>query len=119
MLLACLLAENAHLVRIEREALSKCCSLRSFYIPRSIEVIGENCFSKCVSLRRLTFASGESLKRMADDLTLDEALDTFGFDEIMGLLSIEIEGGGACSDFPGWSSVADDDSHVTLIHDLL
>jgi hypothetical protein len=118
MLLACLLAENAHLVRIEKEAFSECCSLRSFCIPGSIEVIGETCFSECVSLRRLRFASGESLKRLMGACTLNEALDNFGFDEIMSLIKIEIEAGRVPFDFPGWSSVADESSPLTLIQDL-
>jgi hypothetical protein len=115
---SCLIAESANLRRIGKEAFAGCQSLRLFYISRSLKAIGENCFSNCVSLRRLRLVSGETLKRLIGDLTLDEALDNFGFDEIMSLLKIEIEGGGGHSDFPGWSSVVDEGSHLTLIQDI-
>jgi hypothetical protein len=84
-------AEKANLVQIEEEALAECFSLRAFCVPRSVEFIGTNCFQSCVSLHRLRFASGESLKRLIGDSTLDEVLETVGLGEITSLMRIEME----------------------------
>jgi hypothetical protein len=72
---SCLVAQNSNLLRIENEAFSGCQSLRSFDIPESVEGIGEKCFQKCISLHRLRFVSGKSLKKFVGDLTLDEAFE--------------------------------------------
>jgi hypothetical protein len=114
----CVVAENAKLQRIEKEVFSGCSSLRSFDIPLNIELIGENCFQKCHSLRRLGFASRDSLKRLVGDSMLDEVLETFGLDEISGLFRIEIDDGGVSFDFPGWSFVADGLSRPALVPDI-
>jgi hypothetical protein len=98
---SCMLAENAHLSGIYTVAFSQCCSLRSFYIPLSVEVVDENCFQQCRSLRRLRFVSGELLKRFVSDSTLDEALESLGFDQISRLFRVEIDDGVLSVDFPG------------------
>jgi hypothetical protein len=64
--------------------------------------------------------SGESLKKFVRDLTLDEALENLGFDEfsVVFRIKIEVDDGRIDLVFPGWSSVGDDLSHFTLVHDL-
>jgi hypothetical protein len=114
----CVVAENANLVRIANEAFAGCCSLRAFYVPRSVEFIGENCFKSCVSLRRLRFVSGSSLKRLIGNSTLDDGLETFGLGEITILMRIEIEDGEMPDDIGSWSSVPDSRSHLTLVQDI-
>jgi hypothetical protein len=114
---SCIIAENASLVRIEEEAFSECFALRTFYIPRSLEVVGENCFKKCRSLRRLRFASGEFLNKFVGDFTLDEALEMLGLGEISSLMRIEIEDREQRVEFDGWSSVADGSLYLTLVQD--
>jgi hypothetical protein len=61
------------------------------------------------------FASGESLKKIACDSTLDEALERIGFDEVSTLLRLEIEDAGVHFEFPGWSSIVGEDSRLTLV----
>jgi hypothetical protein len=87
---SCLIAENANLATIGREAFSECCSLRSFSVPVSVEGIGENCFHKCISLRRLSFVTHESLNKIVDESTLDEAFEELGLYEISSVLRIDI-----------------------------
>jgi hypothetical protein len=115
---SCSVFENADLLQIDKEALSECSSLRSFYIPRSVEGIGDNCFQKCCSLHRLRFASVESLKKFVDNLTLDEALEKFGFEESGSDFRLEFDVEEVHFEFSGWSSVVDGDSHMTLVHDI-
>jgi hypothetical protein len=117
----CSVHENAMLVRIGKEAFAGCSCLRSFYVPKNVERIGEGCFKKCPSLFRLKFGSGETLKRIVSDRTLDEALEYLGVTETLCLLRIEVEDDGAeveedgaDLEFPGWVSVADESSHLTL-----
>jgi hypothetical protein len=114
----CVVEENAKLVRIEEEAFSGCCLLRAFSIPRSVGFIGENCFEGCVSLRRLRFVSGESLKRLMRDSTLDDLLETVGLGEISILMKIEMEDDEIPVDIGGWSSVRDPSSYLTLVQDI-
>jgi hypothetical protein len=91
---SCSIAEDASLVRIENEAFSDCRSLKSFYVPKNLEVIGEDCFKRCCSLFRLRFVSAESLKSLIGDSMRAEALENIGFDDISNLLNIEVEDGG-------------------------
>jgi hypothetical protein len=112
------IAENAALGQIERGTFSECDSLRSFSIPKSVEAISEDCFKKCCSLHRLKFFSGESLKKLIGDFMLADALENFGFDDKSNLLRIEIDDGGAHSDFPGWSSFADENLHLILVQNI-
>jgi hypothetical protein len=111
-------AETANLVRIEKEAFSECRSLRSFSITRNIEFIGENCFKKCFSLRRLRFVSGESLKKLMGDSTIDDVLETVGLGEISILMKVEIKDDEMTVDDGGGSSVRDPSSHLTLVQDI-
>jgi hypothetical protein len=87
----CVVAESAKLMRIEKEAFAERCSLRAFYVPLNVDFMGENCFKSCVSLCRLRFGSGYSLKRLIDDSILDEVLETIGLGQISILLRIEME----------------------------
>jgi hypothetical protein len=112
---SCKIDNNASLRRIEGKAFSECRALRSFYLPESVEVISEDCFSECCSLDRLVFRSGESFQKFVCDLTLDEALERIGFDEISSRFGIEIEDCGVHFEFPGWSSVVDESSHLILV----
>jgi hypothetical protein len=100
------------------EAFAECSSLISFGLPKTVEGIGENCFKKYLSLSRLKFGSGDSLKRIVRDLTLDEALEHLGVSVISSQFRIEVEDD--CSDlsFPGWVSVVDERSHLTLAPDF-
>jgi hypothetical protein len=114
----CSIPKDAMLVRIGQEAFAGCSSLRSFYVPKNVERIGGNCFNKCPSLFRLKFGSGDTLKKIVRDKTLDEALEDLGFSEFSSLFRIEDEND--CSDlsFPGWISVAGESSHLTLARDF-
>jgi hypothetical protein len=115
---SCLIGENASLMRMETEAFSACCSLRSLYIPRSVHVIGKNCFNECGSLHRLMFESDESLNKFVGASTLTEVLETIGLGELSGLLIIELENGEMPFEFAGWSSFVDSNSHLTLVQDI-
>jgi hypothetical protein len=111
----CFLDENASLVRIEMAAFAKCTSLRFFCVPRMVESIGQNCFAKDHVLSRLKFDSSDSLRKVVGPMSLDEALGHFGFNEISSVFGIEIAQGGVDLEFPGWSSLVDPDSHLTII----
>jgi hypothetical protein len=111
--------KDAMLARIGEEAFAGCCSLRSFYVPKKVERIGENCFKKCPSLSRLKFGSGDTLKKIVRDRTLDEALEHFGFTEISSLFRIEVEDDVSDFSFPGWIPVGDESSPLTLARDFL
>jgi hypothetical protein len=52
------------------------------------------------------------------DITLDEALEHFGVIDICGLFRIEVEEAVSDLSFPGWISVADASSHLTLARDF-
>jgi hypothetical protein len=114
----CLLDEDASLVRIGRAAFAECLSLRFFHIPSRVESIGQNCFKDCSALSRLRFYCGNSLKELVGGVTLDTALTNFGFDAISSIFILEVTETGTYLDFPGWSSVFDEDSHLTLIQPL-
>jgi hypothetical protein len=110
--------KDTMLVRIGEEAFAGCSSLRSFYVPKKVEAIGENCFSMCPSLSRLKFGSGDTLGRIVRDGALDEALEHLGVTEITRLFRIEVDEDGSDLSFPGWISVADGSSHLTLRPDI-
>jgi hypothetical protein len=109
--------EDANLVEIGNEAFADCCSLRSFDVPRRVARIGHNSFGGCCCIRQLKFRSGESLKNTVGEMTLDDALEGFGFGEISSLFRIEIDYVGVDLEFPGWVSVDDNGSNLILIHD--
>jgi hypothetical protein len=111
----CSIAKDAILVRIGDEAFSGCICLRSFYVPKHVEGMGANCFTECRSLSGLQFGSGDTLKSLVSDLTLDEALKHLGFSEITRQFRIEVDDDVSDLSFPGWISVADESSHLTLI----
>jgi hypothetical protein len=111
----CLLTEEASLVTIGKAAFADCHSLSFFDIPRMVESIGQDCFKKCFPLSRLTFDSADSLKRVLGQMVLDSALEHFGFSEISSVFTIEVTEGGVNLEFPGWSSVVDADSHLTIV----
>jgi hypothetical protein len=115
----CSICKDAVLRGIGQEAFSGCSSFRSFYVPKNVEGIGENCFTRCPSLSRLKFGSGDTLKSIVRDRTLDEALEHLGVTEIRGLIRIEVEEAGSDLSFPGWISVADASSHLSLARELL
>jgi hypothetical protein len=114
----CSIHKDAILVKIGMKAFAGCCCLRSFYVPRTVDRIGENCFKKCSSLSRLKFGSGDTLKRFANDMTLDEALEHLGVSEISRLFRVEAEDDDFDLSFPGWISAADEGSHLTLTRDF-
>jgi hypothetical protein len=124
----CSIAANAVLVSIEKEAFMNCHSLRSFDVPRRVKGIGQNCFQNCGAIHRLGFGSGESVKNLIGDLALDEWLEHLGLNDISSLFRIEVsefsdsEGGGggrgADLEFPGWTSVVDESSHLTLVRPI-
>jgi hypothetical protein len=111
----CLLDEDSILLRIGREAFADCRSLSSFCFPKTIGKIDENCFVRCGPLHLLIFRSGESLKKLVDDQTLDEALEHIGFAAISSLFDIEVREEGVDLDFPGRVSVDDSGSTLVLI----
>jgi hypothetical protein len=116
---SCVISEDSHIVRIEKKAFAKCRSLRSFDFPGTVEEIAEKCFSGCYPLHRLRFWSGEVVRKIIGDVTLDEALEKLGFRDMSSIFRIEVDVGGADFAFPGWSSVRDGDSHLTLVRDSL
>jgi hypothetical protein len=81
--------------------------------------MGENCFKECHSLALLRFGSGDILKKIVRDMTLDEALKHLGVAEIWGRFQIAIEESDSDLEFPGWVSVADESSCLTLTRELL
>jgi hypothetical protein len=109
------ITKNARLRRIGREAFSECRVLGSFHIPDSLEEICEDCFGKFCSLDRFVFGSGESFQRFITDSTLDEALEKVGFGEMYIFFGFEIEDCGLHFEFPGWSSIPDDNSRLILV----
>jgi hypothetical protein len=110
----CAIHENAMLLRIGNEAFAGCICLRSFYFPKKVERIGENCFGNCRSLSRLRFGSRDTLRKIVRDAALNESLEYLGFTEISHRFRIEVEDDGWDLSFPGWISVADEGSHLTL-----
>jgi hypothetical protein len=109
--------ENAKLARIGKESFSKCRCLRSLEVPNGIEVLGQNCFKKCASLQQLKFQSSESLKTVVGELKLDVALEHLGLTHISSLFKIELGRGAMEMEFAEWTSVVDDNSHLTLTRD--
>jgi hypothetical protein len=114
----CSIHKGALLTAIGEEAFAGCSCLRSLYVPKKVEGIGENCFKECLSLFRLRFGSGDTLKRIVRDMTLDEALEHLGVSVISNQFRIKVEDD--CSDlsFPGWVSVVDECSHMTLTQEF-
>jgi hypothetical protein len=110
----CSIHKDAVLTAIGQEAFAGCSCLRSFYVPKNVEGIGKNCFWNCPSLLRLKFGSGDTLRSIVGDRTLDEAFGHLGFSEIRSLVRIEVEDDDSDLPFPGWVSVADASSHLTL-----
>jgi hypothetical protein len=106
------------LVEIGREAFMGCCSLRSFYVPKNVERIGEDCFRKCPSLTELRFGSGATLKRIVTEKTLDEALEYLGITEISSLFRVEIDEDASVLAFPGWIPSSGERFHLTLARDF-
>jgi hypothetical protein len=84
-------------------------------VPNGVEAIGQNCFKKCASLQQLKFQSAESLKTVVGELKLDVALEHLGLTHISSLFKIAIGRGTMQFDFAEWTSVVDDNSHLTLI----
>jgi hypothetical protein len=93
--------EDAILTKIGQELFAGCSSLGSFYVPKTVEEIGENCFKKCPSLSRLWFGSGDTLKSLVRDMTLDAALERLGVSDVSGLFRIEVDEDCADLMFPG------------------
>jgi hypothetical protein len=110
----CLIDEDTILEKIGQEAFAGCICLISFYVPKSVKVIGESCFRKCRSLYQLGFGSGETLKSIVGDTTLDEALEHLGVTEISNQFRIEVVEDGANLAFPGWIPLADESSPLAL-----
>jgi hypothetical protein len=110
----CSIHRDAILTKIGQEAFAGCCCLRSFYVPKNVEIIGENCFKECPSLSRLKFGSGDALKRIVRNRTLDEALESLGFTEISSQFQIGVEDDCSNLSFPGWIHLVDDSSYLTL-----
>jgi hypothetical protein len=63
----------------------------------------------------LIFGSGESLKHLVGDLTLDEALEHIGFADMSSLFEIVVNHERVDFVFPGWFSIGDSRSTMTLI----
>jgi hypothetical protein len=113
----CSIHKDAVLTAIGQEAFSGCSCLRSFYVPKNVGEIGENCFWNCPSLLRLNFGCGQTLKSLVRDLTLDESLEHLGVTEISGLFRIEMEEDVPDLSFPGWVYVTGESSQLTLTRD--
>jgi hypothetical protein len=96
---SCLIAENANVATLGKEAFSGCRSLRSFCVSESVNLVGENCFNECISLRRLKFVSYASLNRFVSDSLLNEGFEKLGLYEISSVLRIEVGDEESISDF--------------------
>jgi hypothetical protein len=114
----CLIDEKSVLVRIGDEAFDGCLSLRSIDIGSCVQMIGHNCFRKCVLLHRFKFLSVDSLKTFVGDVTLDEAFEHLGLNELSSVFKIVVHHAGTDLTFLGWSSVTDEDSYLTFTQDL-
>jgi hypothetical protein len=114
----CSMDEKSVLVRIGMEAFAECDSIRSFDVPRYVEEIGQNCFRKCTSLSRLRFGSDDSLTKMIGFVRLDQVLENMGFKDISTVFRIEFNEAKVGLGFPGWVSVDDGSSNLTLLHDI-
>jgi hypothetical protein len=110
----CSIHEEAILTKIGQGAFAGCSCLKSFYVPKNVERMGENCFKQCPSLFRLKFGSGDTLKKLVRDRTLDESLEHHGIPGISRIFRIEVGEDATDLVFPGWIPVADDNSHLTL-----
>jgi hypothetical protein len=115
------IAPNPVLGRIGVRAFAKCVTLRSFSIPRLVGEIGNNCFTECDYLYGLSFGSSESLKRVVNDRSLDDALERFGVSARSTLFRIEVESGAELQ-FSGWAGNCQRDGggslHLTLVRDI-
>jgi hypothetical protein len=111
----CLMDEDASLIKIGNAAFAECLSLRFLGITRLVESIGQDCFRKGLPLSGLGFDSGDSLKKVVDQMGLDVALKTFGINEVSTVFSIEVAQGGEGFEFPGWSSFTSADSRLRLV----
>jgi hypothetical protein len=111
----CLIDKDAVLVQIGEKAFAHCHALRSFYVPRSVAGIGKKCFKRCYYLRQLNFGSGGSLKRIVGEVTLNDALEIFGFSDTTALLKIKVNEHGGDLEFPGWISDGDGGSALVLV----
>jgi hypothetical protein len=114
----CLINQNSNLIEIGEEAFAGCYCLRSFYFPKNVARIGANCFKECHSLFGLKFGSGDTVRRLVRDLTLDEAFDDLGIIEISSPFGIEVDDDFLDLSFPGWCSVTDESSQLTLVRDF-
>jgi hypothetical protein len=114
------MAEKVNLGTVEKEAFSECYWPRSFYLSRSVGVMGESRLNKCVSLHGLGFASSDSLNRFVGFLMPDEALEQLGLEDILDGFRIEIEVGDCELDFESaeWSFVGGGSCGFALVHDL-
>jgi hypothetical protein len=117
---SCPMSKDSSVIGTSARAFRRCTSLRSFGVPSRVGEIGSNCFTQCLHLSRITFASSESLKRVISDHSLDDAWDRFGFRVTSSPFRVEVDHGGVELKFPGQVSVSggDEDLHLTLIRDI-
>jgi hypothetical protein len=57
---------GSKLVRIEKQAFSRCSSLGQLCLPPSLEYVGENCFEGCDSMSTLEFSTACHLRELLD-----------------------------------------------------
>jgi hypothetical protein len=78
------------IIRQSARGLSRTVFAEIPFFSLSVEVIGENCFHKCVSRHRLRFVSDESLRRFVYDSSLVDSLKQIALDEMSKVFQIEV-----------------------------
>jgi hypothetical protein len=111
----CIMDESSSLISIGKKSFMNCRSLRSFDVPRSVEGLGKQCFESCYLLYRLVFVSVESVKRVVGDLALDDVVEEMMGADIWSGFRIEVNHSDVSFVSPGWLSVVDENSHLTLV----
>jgi hypothetical protein len=98
------------LTRIESEAFLSS-SLQSILIPRNVEIVGSECFSRCVSLSSITFEFNSLLTRIES-----EAFSSSSLQSILIPSSVEILGSKCFSKCKSLSSITfESNSRLTRI----
>jgi hypothetical protein len=63
-------------------------SVRSMVIPRTVELLGRSCFSRCESLSSVSFESDSKLKRIGSDAFSWSSLKSIVFSRVLHLLTV-------------------------------
>jgi hypothetical protein len=97
------------LTRIESEAFSSS-SLQSILIPRTVQILGSNCFSDCSSFSSISFESPSQFKRIEsrafpllnDEIVIPSTILFVASDAIPNSIQIKLEDCDSCLEFNRW-----------------